>query len=211
MADEVLQLNKAVNIFDDATFQQVKEDRQVFGAERSTAARADIIAHEMRRRITENMDDDPALYQKFSVLIQQAIDDFKARRISDINYLQKVSEIREKVVGNIHDNIPEMLEENSNAMAYFGSISEILIDYMLTNEAKEMISSLIALKIDKVLIHHAKVKFWDDQDAQNRAINDIEDYLLDELKQEKGFEIKFDDIDKIVTKSFNIAKHRSRS
>ena len=144
LADEVIQLNKAVNIFDDATFQQVKEERQVFGSERSTAARADIIAHEMKRRITENMEEDPTFYQKFSILIQQAIDDFRAKRISDIDYLNKVCDARELMAGNIHEDAPDMLSGNADATAYFGSIKDIINSYSLTEEAHDMIASNIA-------------------------------------------------------------------
>lgn len=209
-ADEVLQLNKPVNIFDDDMFKQVKEDREIFGTKKSTGARADIIAHEMKRRITENMEEDPTFYEKFSVLIQQAIDNFKNRRISDIDYLNTVSNIREQIVGNIHENVPDMLDENANAIAYFGSIQKVIKNYPLTDEANNMISSLIALKVDSILNKHMKIKFWDDMDAQNKAFNDIEDYLLDELKKDKGFKIKFDDIDIIVSKCFRIARHRIR-
>jgi type I restriction enzyme R subunit len=211
LADEVIQLNDAVNIFDDATFQQVKEDRKVFGSERSTAARADIIAHEMKRRITENMEEDPTFYQKFSILIQQAIDDFRAKRISDIDYLTKVCDAREQMAGNIHEDAPDMLSGNADATAYFGSVKDIISSYSLTEEAHDMIASDIALKIDDILKHHKKVKFWDDKDARNRAINDIEDYLLDELRKETGIAIAYDDIDDIIKKTFNIAKHRVKA
>jgi type I restriction enzyme R subunit len=54
-------------------------------------------------------------------------------------------------------------------------------------------------------------KSWDDKDASNRAINDIEDYLLDELRKETGIAIAYDDIDDIIKKTFNIAKHRVKA
>ena len=73
----------------------VKEERGVYQA-KTTAARADIIAHETKRTITENMDKDPAFYEKFSKLIQDAIDGFKNQRISDLEYLQKASAIRDE-------------------------------------------------------------------------------------------------------------------
>lgn len=56
-----------------------------------------------------------------------------------------------------------------------------------------------------------KVKFWDDKDAQNRAFNDIEDFLLDEIRKKKGVDIAFNDIDKIVDTIFRIARHRIKS
>jgi type I restriction enzyme R subunit len=119
-ANEVLQLNEPVNIFDDASFMQVKEEQGVYGAKKSTGSKADTIAHATKRVITEKMDEDPAFYEKFSKLIQQAIEDFRAKRISDLDYLNKVVEIRDKVVGKVHDDVPEAISGKEDAMAYFG-------------------------------------------------------------------------------------------
>ena len=45
----------------------------------------DTIAHTTKKVITEKMDKDPAFYQKFLKPIQQAIEDFRAKRISDLD------------------------------------------------------------------------------------------------------------------------------
>ncbi len=95
-ANQVIRLNEPVNIFDDKMFGMVKEEQGVYAA-KTTASRADAIAHAMRKVITEKMEEDPAFYEKFSKLIQQAIDAYRAKRISDLEYLKKVLEIRDKV------------------------------------------------------------------------------------------------------------------
>ncbi len=64
------------------------------------------------------MEEDPAFYEKFSKLIQQAIDDFRAKRLADLEYLQRVSKIRDKVVNREHDGVPEALQDNDDAMAF---------------------------------------------------------------------------------------------
>ncbi|MDD3880225.1 MAG: type I restriction endonuclease subunit R, partial [Syntrophomonas sp.] len=118
-ANEVIQLNEPVNIFDDNAFLAIKEERGVYET-KSKAARADAIAHATKKAITEKMEEDPAFYEKFSLLIQQAIDGFRAKRISDLEYLNLVSEIRNKVVTRQHDDMPETLLGNEDAMAYYG-------------------------------------------------------------------------------------------
>ncbi len=52
--------------------------------------------------------------------IGEAIDDFKAKRISDMEYLNAASEIREKVVNREHDDVPTTLQGNEDAMAFYG-------------------------------------------------------------------------------------------
>ncbi|KAF1082454.1 MAG: Type I restriction-modification system, restriction subunit R [Candidatus Rifleibacterium amylolyticum] len=208
-ANEVVQLNEPVNIFDDNIFNQVKEDRGIYQANRTKAARADTIAHATRRVITEKMDEDPAFYEKFSKLIQQAIEDFRAKRISDLDYLNKVVEIRHKVVGKVHDDIPDKLTGNEDAMAYFGVVRPFLDKCGLNEKNIEYAAADTAIAIQGILDKHKKVHFWDDEDAQKQVVNEIDDYLFDELKTERGVELSLDQMDDLIEKVLQVAKHRS--
>ena len=207
-ASEVLQLNEPVNIFDDEVFSQIKEQQGIY-SDKSTASQADTIAHATRKVITEKMEEDPAFYEKFSKLIQQAIDEFKANRISDMEYLSRVSEIREKVVKREHDDVPENLKSNEDALALFGVIGPLFENEGVDTETQENVASEAALAINKVIQRHWKVQFWDDMDAQRRAMNDIDDYLYDEIKGVRGLELSLGQMDEIIEKSMQLARHRT--
>ncbi|MDA8133512.1 MAG: type I restriction endonuclease subunit R [Desulfobacteraceae bacterium] len=207
-ANEVIQLNEPVNIFDDEAFMVVKEKQAIYGAKpKTTASKADTIAHGTKKVITEKMDEDPAFYEKFSKLIQQAIEDFRARRISDLDYLNKVVDIRNKVVGKMHDDIPEKLAGLEDAMAYFGVLDSLINDQCSMISEDDAADTAIA--IHGILEKHRKVHFWDDEDAQKQAVNEIDDYLYDELKTERGIELSLDQMDDIIEKVMQVAKHRS--
>jgi type I restriction enzyme R subunit len=208
-ASEVVQLNKPVNIFDDEAFMVVKEEQAVYGSKKTTASKADTIAHATKKVITEKMDEDPAFYEKFSKLIQKAIEDFRAKRISDLDYLNNVVDIRNKVVGKVHDNIPDKLSGNEDAMAYFGVLKPFLKKHELGEEYLESAAADTAIAIHGILEKHKKVHFWDDEDAQKQAVNEIDDYLYDELKTERGIELSLDQMDDIIEKALQVAKHRS--
>lgn len=208
-ANEVVQLNEPVNIFDDEAFMEVKEEQAVYGSKKTTASKADTIAHATKKVITEKMDEDPAFYEKFSKLIQQAIEDFRAKRISDLDYLNKVVDIRNKVVGKVHDDIPDNLSGNEDAMAYFGVLKPFLEKHELGEEDLESAAADTAIAIHGILEKHKKVHFWDDEDAQKQAVNEIDDYLYDELKTERGIELSLDQMDDIIEKVLQVAKHRS--
>ncbi len=208
-ANEVIQLNKPVNIFDDDSFIQVKEDQGVYGSKKTTGSKADTIAHATKKVITEKMDEDPAFYEKFSKLIQHAIEDFRAKRISDLNYLNMVVDICDKVVGKVHDEIPDKLSGNEDAMAYFGVLMPFLEKHDLGEEDLESAAADTAIAIHGILEKHKKVHFWDDEDAQKQAVNEIDDYLYDELKTERGIELSLDQMDDIIEKVLQVAKHRS--
>ncbi|WP_255700556.1 type I restriction endonuclease subunit R [Dethiosulfovibrio faecalis] len=207
-ANEVVQLNEPVNIFDDKMFDQVKEDRGVNQGKKTTASKADAIAHATKKVITEKMDEDPAFYEKFSKLIQQAIEDFRAKRISDLDYLNNVVDIRNKIVGKVHDDVPDRLLGNEDAMAYFGVIKPFLEEHGLEENSLESNSADTAIAIQGILEKHGKVNFWDDEDAQKQAVNDIDDYLYDELKTRRGVELSLDQMDDIIEKVLQVAKHR---
>jgi len=205
-ANEVIQLNEPVNIFDDNTFMMVKEEQGVYG--KSTASQADTIAFATKKVITERMSEDPAFYEKFSKLIQQAIDDFRAKRLSDLEYLNRAKEIQNKVLTRHHDDIPEALAGNEDAMAYYGVLKPFFDQQDLSKEGCEAITADAALAIREILARHWKVQFWDDNDAQKQVKNDIDDYFIDEVKIAKGIPFTFEQIDEIIESAMKVAESR---
>jgi len=208
-ADEVIQLNKPVNIFDEKMFLEVKEEQGVYEKKKTTASKADTIAHATKKVITEKMEEDPAFYEKFSKLIQQVIEDFRAKRISDLDYLDKSIDIRNKVVGKIHEDIPDKLNGNEDAMAYYGILKPFLDLHNLSESDLEIIAADTAVAIHHILEVHQKVNFWQDEDALKQVINEIDDYLYDELKTVKSIELSMDQMDGIIEKVLQVAKQRS--
>ena len=155
------------------------------------------------------MDEDPAFYQKFSRLIQQAIEDFRAKRISDLEYLHKVVDIRNKVVGKVHDDVPENLSGNEDALAYFGVLKPLIEKDDMSLQLLELAAVDTAIAVHDILLKHRKVHFWDDEDAQKQAMNEIDDFLYDEVKTKRGIALSFDQMDEIIYKVMQVAKHRS--
>ena len=144
------------------------------------------------------------------MLIQQAIEDFRAKRISDLDYLGKVVDIRNKVVGKVHDDVPDKLTGNEDAMAYYGVLKPFLEQaYGAGTKALPLqsIAADTAIAIHGILESHQKVHFWDDEDAQKQTVNEIDDYLYDELKTGKGIELSLDQMDGIIEKVLQVAKH----
>ena len=71
-----------VNINDPDALKAVVEETGV-----TEASRADRIASATRRTITEKMDEDPSFYRSFSELLEETIRDYRAKRISERDYL----------------------------------------------------------------------------------------------------------------------------
>ncbi len=200
-AHSVYQLNEPVNIFDDQAFSEVKESQGVYGTQ-SVEARADTMAHAVKKAITEHLDEDPAFYEKFSKLIQLAIDDFRAQRISALEYLKQAADLRERVVSRKHDDLPATLEGREDAQAYYG----VAAGYFESTIAAE-----VALAVDTIFDRHWKVQFWDDTVAQNAVKNDIDDFLFDVVKGQHGVVLDLPKMDEFLEKTLQVARHRRRS
>ena len=207
-ADQVMALNEPVNIFDEDQFAQLKEARGVAeGA--STSALADAIAHATKRVITERMDEDPALFAKFSEMIQQAIDDFLARRLSETEYLETVVDIRERVVARKHDDVPERIRDDEATMAYFGVVKQALEAAGVGAADLDDICAGMAEAARSALAAHKKVRFWEDLDVQKRVEVDLDDYLFDEVGGARGIELPPELHDEIIAAVMRVARSRA--
>jgi type I restriction enzyme R subunit len=203
-ATEVIRLNQAVNIFDEDAFKKVLDEQ---GA-KTAAAKADTIAHATKRAISERLELDPAFYEKFSKLIQQTIDDFRAKRISDLEYLKNVSQIKESVVHRRDDDKPASIRGNDNVVAVYGLLKSFLEPHMQNGSRVDDICADAAVKIWSIFQNNWKVSFWDDLDAQRRTANEIDDYLYDEIKEGKGLPLTTEDMDGILDLAMRLAKNR---
>jgi type I restriction enzyme R subunit len=120
-------------------------------------------------------------------------------------------EISNKVARKIHDDMPDVLSGNEEAMAYFGVIRPFINARALSDAELEAVAADTAIALHGILEKHRKVHFWDDEDAQKQVINEIDDYLYDELKTARGIELSLDQMDEIIEKVLQVAKHRTRN
>lgn len=81
-----------VNINDPDALEAVVKEAGV-----SVASKADRIASATRKVIHEKMEADPSFYKRFSELLEETIRDYRARRISEKDYLKKVIDVAAKV------------------------------------------------------------------------------------------------------------------
>ena len=149
------------------------------------------------------MDEDPALYQKFSKLIQEAIEEFKAGRLFAGVYMERVSEIRDQVVSQKRDDVPDSIKDDREASAYYGVIHLLLKDSAVEESNTEALATSIATKIKDILDTNSKVDFWRDQSVQQAVRNSIDDVLYDDLPDGS---LTTSQMDEIIEKTMQIAR-----
>lgn len=199
---DIEKLTELVNIFDEEAFQ--KEIEKTIG----TAAKADKIASRTSKHINEKMDEDPAFYKKFSHLIQEAINDFYQHRISELEYLERIKDYRDKVLTKTDSTIPEEIKNNAVASAYYGITHTFFKVKGVTIQDFEYVLVKSALQI-KALIEKEKVVNWqNNSDVLKKMTLEIGDYIYDEISRKIGVELQWSEIDKLTEEIVSVAKNR---
>ena len=201
--DNVYQVTQEVDIFDKNL---VSEELQKYG--QTAASKADMIASQMKKVITERMEKDEAFYKKFSELIEKIIDDFREERLDEQKYLEKILSLRDDFSEGYQKGIPEILKSNEKARAFFGALKEIIENKTSIDNDDELNNRIAKAGIDiSKIIESLTIRDWKRNiDIQKQMENDIEDYLI-ENRKDIGVEISFDEIDEILSKCLKIAKH----
>lgn len=206
--EKVETITELVNIFDKEKFQQEVENTT------GKAAKADKIASRTAKHISEKMDEDPAFYKKFSQMLKETIADYEAKRIGEIQYLNKVQEIMNNVLTQTDSDIPEVLKDKDVAKAYYGLTVESLSEKIQDNIIRKEISTQIALKIDdlikySVLDNNQPIIDWQYKtNITGKLLIEIGDYLIDEVRDKYNMNLSFSEMDEIANKCIEVAKLR---
>ncbi len=200
-SDDILQITPLVDIFDKDKFEA--EVNKID----SPRARADTIANRTKKTIVEKWEEDPAFYKRFSKLLEETIEEFMAKRLSDAAYLEKVTEIMNSVRNRTGDDIPEKLEHREVAKAFYGLVYEVISKFESDDYEPRDFSADIGLEIDDIIQNSLVVDWINNTDIQNMMLNRIEEYLY-KVKDKYGIALSYDNIDTIMEQSLNVAKTR---
>lgn len=202
-AESVDRLTYDVNIFNKS---QVAEALETYG--KTPASKADFIANNMKKVIHENMEKDEAFYKKFSDLIEETIKAFQEGRLNEAAYLEKILKTRDDLENGYQEGIPQIIQDKPQARAFFGAVSEVLIQH----NGKEMVNNSLdaianaGIEISEIVMN-LTIRDWKrNLDVQRKMENEIEDYLMEHRKN-LGTELSFDQIDEILVKCLKVAKN----
>jgi len=200
-SNEVLQVTPLVNIFEPEKFQAEIDKLD------SDAARADTIAHRTKRTILEKMEEDPFFYRRLSKILEEAIEAYREGRISDAEYLNRVTESMKSVRDRTGDDLPAALRSQEVAKAFYGVVSDVLGRKNGSIANRKELAAQAALRIDELVIQNRVVDWISNLDIQNQMRNQIDDYLY-EMKEENEIDLTLEDMDFIIENVLKIAKAR---
>ncbi|ANE55317.1 type I restriction endonuclease subunit R [Methylomonas sp. DH-1] len=202
-ADAVKQLISPVNVF------AIDEFEHEIDSIEGDAAKADAIASRVKKTITEKMEEDPALYKRLSELIDEAIAEHRAKRLSDLEYLKRIRETLDELRGKTSSELPDILTHRDEAKAYYGVIQEPMAAYSVPGVTPDVFAAETAVKLEEIIREH-KIRDWTrNQDIKNLMLNEIEDYLYS-LKGRYELAMDLELIERITHQILSIAERRER-
>ncbi len=201
-AEGTEKVTQPINIFDEELFK--KEVERVTG---SVASKADIIAYQMKKTISERMEEDPVFYKKFSELINDAIKDFHDKRLSEAQYLANIISIRSNFIQGNADGTPATLNGNPEGRAFYGIVKEKLLSGNNTT-SPDINNKLAEVGIGlSEIVSKLVIRDWKrNEDVQKQMKNEMEDYLLSK-RNAIGISISYEQIDAILDDVLKVAKN----
>jgi type I restriction enzyme, R subunit len=194
-----------VNIFDVEAFQAEVDKLD------TPAAKADTIAHQVKRTVTENMERDPAFYEKFSRLIEETIEAYRQGRISEAEYLKRANEILRTVQSGRESSLPQKLFRYRDAPTYYRAIREPLSQYTVDDpgvEIDELIAD-VAIRLEEIIENH-KIRDWTSNPDVKQVIKRAMDEYLYSVKGRYDIPLTHGDIDVILDSVVDIAEQRDK-
>ena len=196
---------RMVNIFDEETFTQVVDSKERPAAEPTPS----------RTRPRGRLRSDgrgPAFYKRFSELIRKVIEDFKAKRISDLEYLNRVRDIRDQMVRRDTAALPEPVRDDPLARAFYGCIHETLRGSCRRRETASTEADQRRCG-SKHRRHcqdsHRRVDWTASADVENAIKNDIDDYMFDVIRGEHGVTILPEAINSLFDQLLMVARRQA--
>ena len=182
-AKEVNELTKLVNIF------ETEFDDEVQRVEGKNA-KADTIISAVSAVVKEKMDSNPAFYKSIAKQIQEIIDEYKAKRLSEEEKLAKAKLLKDLITGALkpnEDRYPKEFNGKKILFAIYDNLLDILGDVGLVNV--EVVARNLSVKFYEIYEKASKKPEWHkNKDVENEITSQMEDALW-EIEDEYGVSI----------------------
>ncbi len=188
-AKEVNELTKLVNIF------ETEFEEEVHRVEGKNA-KADTILSAVSAVVKEKMESNPAFYKSIAEQIEDVIDEYKAKRLSEEEKLAKAKQLKDLITGMAKPNLdkyPNELEDKKILLAIYDNLSDILGSLEVVDF--ELIIKNLTLKFDEIYSEAAKKPEWyKNKDVENEITSAMEDVLWD---VEDEYDVQIENKEKI--------------
>ncbi|MEA3249640.1 MAG: HsdR family type I site-specific deoxyribonuclease, partial [Patescibacteria group bacterium] len=198
-AEEVELLTTPVNITDVEKFEQAIEE---LGSDRS---KAEAIAMQTEKSITENLVRDPEFYRRFSDKIKEILEQMHASKMADVEALKQLKLIKDKVINKKDDGVPVGLRDSEGLGIFYRNIGPELAERGLDEKAvEETVRGLF-----EVLEAEVIVDWYRNMEVRRVIRGKLDDYLYDVVQTERGVELDEEGRKLLVEQALQLAQNNN--
>lgn len=190
-------LTKQINITDRKQFEEAIE---TLGSDKS---KAEAIAAQTQKTITEKMDSDPEFYDRFSKKISDILAKMREGKLADVAALKQLKLIEGDVVNKKDDSLPAEIIAEKGSDVFYRNLHECFKRFVIPDD----VFIAVVLDIFSIVKREAIVDWYKNVDVKRRIMNTIDDYLYDVVKKEKGIDLSDDDMKVIITGALTLAEN----
>jgi len=196
-ADEVELLTKQINITDREQFEEAIEE---LGSDKS---KAEAIAAQTDKTITEQYERDPDFYDRFSKKVSDILQKMREGKLADIQALKQLKLIRDDVINKQDKTLPDQISAIPGADIFYRNLNEEFDDFGLENQQYiETIKGLFSVIHEKAI-----VDWYKNIDVKRQIMNALDDYLYDTVKKENEINLSEKQMKEIINKSMLLAEN----
>jgi type I restriction enzyme R subunit len=173
--------------------EKLNEAIEELGGDKS---KAEAIAAQTERRISERRQQDEALYDKFSERIREIIDAMHAKKMADIEALGQLRLIDDEVEQKKDSDLPDRISEVKGADIMYRNLRDNFLD--MNEEDYE--SSVIG--VTEIIQQSSTVDWWRTFESKRRMRSKLDDFLYEELQIRD-----YDRIENIIDSAMTLAEN----
>lgn len=204
-ADGVSRITHLVNL-------NHKEDfREEIKRLENPASKADAIHSRISSSISKSYGRDPSYYKKFSQMIEETLNKYKDKRISEKEYLEEMYKHFDDFEEKDIISFPKSIKENNNAKAFYGSIVDYLkedeAEYSVDNDRLKSAFAKLSIEIEDAIRDLTKVDWHNNKDINDSITQAVEDLTYD-FSEKYSLDLSWAEIDIILGEIKKIAYER---
>lgn len=189
-------LTKQINITDRKQFEEALE---TLGSDKS---KAEAIAAQTQKTITEKIDTDREFYEKFSEKISDILEKMRQGKLADIEALKQMKLIRDDVIEKKDESVPKKIQNTKGSDIFYRNLRASFENISINED----IYISIILDVFSIIQDEAIVDWYKNSDVKRTMKNKIDDYLYDVVRDEKGLSLTQDQITEIIKNALLLAE-----
>jgi type I restriction enzyme R subunit len=194
-ADEVEVMTKQININDPEALSQAVEKLD------SNESKAEAIAAQTQKTISEKAEKDPEFYDKFSKKIEDILEKMRQKKMEDVEALKQFKKIHEQVVNKEDESIPEEIRREKGADIFYRNLGSYFEDKNISDEEYNR----IILDVLDILKQEAIVDWYRNNEVKRVIFNKIDDYIYDNVVSGREVELSNEKIKEMADKIIELA------